>query len=168
LGIVIPWFDCGRLVLVKIRRLGFFNGAKYLEAFRDRPRIYPGPEAIRSGTPLIISEGEFDTLLLGQELGGLAPAVTRGSTSSTRPEAAIFGLILPAPVWYVATDSDGAGDGAGDGWPARAHRVRPPAGKDWTESFQAGVDLRRWWIEEVFPLNGPYAIEERAAIQQFG
>jgi hypothetical protein len=39
-----------------------------------------------------------------------------------------------------------------------------PAGKDWSEAAQAGIDLRRWWIEEAFPLDGPFATEERAAI----
>jgi hypothetical protein len=161
-GITIPWRDRDRLALVKIRQPEG-RTPKYVEAFRDRPRIYPGPEAIRTGKPLIIAEGEFDALLLGQELGELAAVVTLGSASA-RPEAAILGMMLAAPVWYLATDADDAGDQAASGWLAWARRVRPPPGKDWTEAHQAGIDLRRWWIEEAFPLDGPFAAEERAAI----
>jgi hypothetical protein len=164
-GIVIPWWDRDRLVLVKIRQPEG-RVPKYVEAFRDRPRIYPGPEAIRPGKPLIVCEGEFDALLLGQELGELASVITLGSASA-RPGPDILGLMLAAPVWYLATDADGAGDKAAAGWPARARRVRPPAPhKDWGEATQAGIDVRRWWIEEAFPLDGPFAIEERAAIQE--
>jgi hypothetical protein len=182
-GITIPWFDRDHLARVKIRRLGLITGAKYIEAFSDHPRIYPGPEGIRRDAPLIVTEGEFDALLLGQELGELGAVVTLGSASA-RPGPDSLGVMLAAPVWYLATDADDAGDRAASGWPARARRVRPPAPfKDWTEArpgawgcsgsgtdapsvVQAGIDLRRWWVEEVFPLDGPFAIEERAAIQE--
>jgi hypothetical protein len=164
-GITIPWFDRVRLVLLKIRRLGLFNGARYIEAFRDRPTIYPSPSVIRPDTPLGITEGEFDALLLGQELWELAAVVTLGSTSSTRPDPTILGMMLPAPVWYLATDADGSGNKAAETWIyARARRVTPPAGKDWTEAYQAGIDLRRWWIEEVFADR--FVHEERTAIRE--
>jgi hypothetical protein len=150
-GITLPWFDRARLARVKIRRLGLFNGSKYIEAFGERPRIYPGPGGIRRDAPLIVTEGEFDALLLGQELGELAAVVTLGSASA-RPEGDILGMMLPAPSWFIATDADDAGDRSAEGWPARARRVRPPAsGKDWTEAAHVGIDLRRWWMEEVLP-----------------
>src|SRR5215472_11011646 len=106
---------------------------KYVEAFRDRPRIYPGLEAIRTGKPLVITEGEFDALLLGQELGELAAVVTLGSTGSTRPDPAILGVMLSAPAWFMATDGDGGGDSAAEKWnETRARRIRPPTpSKDW-------------------------------------
>jgi hypothetical protein len=71
-GITVPWFNRGRLALVKIRRPEG-SEPKYVEAFRDRPRIYPGPEVIRPGAPLVVVEGEFDALLLDQELGSWPP-----------------------------------------------------------------------------------------------
>jgi hypothetical protein len=94
--------------------------------------------------------------------------------------------MLAAPTWFIATDADDSGDRAAEDWPARARRVRPTSPfKDWTEArpgawrcsvsgtdaeascvVQPGIDLRRWWIEEVLPLDGPFAIEERAAIQE--
>jgi hypothetical protein len=61
--------------------------------------------------------------------------------------------MLPAPAWYLAHDSDAAGDKAAEGWPARAVRVRPPGPyKDWTDASKDGVHLRRWWTNR---LGGP-------------
>src|SRR4051794_8630894 len=69
-GLVIRWHDGDRLALVKVRvpdewRERFPEDRrppKYIEAYRDRPTLFPGPEAIRPGRPLIIVEGEFDAL----------------------------------------------------------------------------------------------------------
>ncbi len=116
--------------------------------------------------------------------------VTLGS-ASTGPEAAILGKILVASRWYLALDGDEAGDRAASKWPAPARRVRPPAPhKDWTEARQAGIDLRRWWVDRLGPIesrehstwevrverDGPETLadpadgfdrQERAAIMEF-
>jgi Toprim-like len=153
-GIVIPWFDHDRLAMVKIRRPEG-STPKYAEAFRDRPSIYPAPSVVRIGKPLIVVEGEFDALLLGQELGKLAAVATLGSASA-RPEAAILGRMLAAAPWFIATDADDAGDRSASGWPARAIRVRPPDPfKDWTEARQAGVNLARWWTDRLGGIERP-------------
>jgi hypothetical protein len=144
-GILIPWFDNDRLALLKVRQSEGVQ-PKYAEAYRDRPRVYPTLDAIEPGRPLIICEGELDALLLGQALGELAAVVTLGSASS-RPDCRTLGVMLAAAPWYIATDADEAGDKAASGWPAVARRVRPPEGvKDWTETAQAGVNLRCWWL----------------------
>ena len=162
-GIVIPWMDRDRLAMVKIRRPSG-SEPKYAEAFRDRPEIYPAASVVRPAMPLVIVEGEFDALLLGQELADVAAVVTLGSASA-RPEGPIYLAMLPAPAWYVATDADAAGDNAASGWPARAIRIAPPAGKDWTDTHLAGIDLRRWWIENNF--SEEFDRQERAAIMEF-
>ncbi|AMV38783.1 CHC2 zinc finger domain-containing protein [Planctomyces sp. SH-PL62] len=184
-GIVLPWFDGERLALVKIRRPEG-EKPKYVEAFRDRPRIYPGPEAIQSGRPLIVVEGEFDALLMAQQLPDVASVVTLGSASA-RPDSSILGAMLAAPRWFIATDADDAGDKAATGWPSRAVRVRPPEGcNDWTEVHAGGFSRIRYlwgrWLpmsvpwEELEPLRwGPastdtdaYEAAERLAIQAEG
>jgi hypothetical protein len=153
-GIVIPWFAGDRLALVKIRQPEG-RQPKYAEAFRERPTLFPGSDVIQPGKPLVIVEGEFDAMLLGQELGELAAVVTLGSASS-RPEGSTHRAMMPAPVWYVAHDADAAGDKAGSGWPPRAIRVRPPGPyKDWTEAAEAGVNLRRWWIDRLRGIEKP-------------
>jgi hypothetical protein len=153
-GIIIPWFDGNRLAMVNIRQPDR-RKPKYAAAFRDRPRVYPGPEAIRPGTPLIAVEGEFDAMLLGQELGDLACVVTLGSASS-RPEGELNRAMLRCPRWFAAHDADDAGDRAAAAWPSRAVRVRPPApDKDWTEAHQGGVNLRRWWSDRLAGIGAP-------------
>ena len=66
-------------------------------------------------------------------------------------------------------DADYAGDGAAAKWPGRAVRVRPPverpAGKDWGDARQAGIDLRCWWLENV--LADAFDCEERAGIFEY-
>jgi hypothetical protein len=153
-GIVIPWLDAGRLAMVKIRQPDG-REPRYAQAFADRPRIYPGPEAIRPGMPLVIAEGELDCILLAQELADLASVVTTGS-ASTRLDPAMLPALLRCPRWYAAHDADDAGDRAAAGWPARAVRVRPPApDKDWTEAHQSGVALRRWWTDRLGGIEAP-------------
>jgi hypothetical protein len=152
--VVIPWFDEDRLALVKVRQpVG--REPKYDEAFRDRLDVYPGIGAVEPGRPLVVAEGEFDALLLGQELRGLAAVVTLGSASSP-PEGGIFVDLMAAAPWYVALDDDAAGDKAAAGWPARAIRVRPPgAFNDWTEAAQAAVNLHRGWSDRLAGTEAP-------------
>jgi len=152
--VTIPWFDGDRLALVKIRQPEG-KRPKYAEAYRDKPALYPTPEAVRPGKPLVVTEGEFDALLLGQALGDLAAVLTLGS-ASIQPEAPILMRLLAAAPWYVALDADPAGDLAAKGWPSRAIRVRPPDPcKDWTEAFQYPVNLRRWWTDRLGGIQAP-------------
>jgi hypothetical protein len=162
-GIVIPWFDGDRLARVKVRQPDG-REPRYAQAFADRPGIYPGVEAIRLDRPLIAVEGEFDALLLAQELGGLASVITPGSAAS-RPDADARRAMRRCPRWFAAHDADDIGDKAALAWSRGATRVRPPAGKDWTDAHRAGIDLRLWWIEEHFP--EAFDREERAAILEF-
>ena len=157
MGVVLAWFRGAAPTLVKIRQPGH-RRPKYREVFRDRGRhigIYPGPEIIRPGHPLIATEGEFDALLLGQEVGNLAAVVTLGSASA-RPGPETLGPMLAAAPWFIATDADEAGDKAAASWPASARRVRPPDPyNDWTEAKVGGVDLRRWWGEILAGIDRP-------------
>jgi hypothetical protein len=166
-GITVPWFDDDRLALVKLRQPEGIR-PKYREVFRDPALLllYPGTHVIRTGRWLIVTEGEFDALLLGQELADLAAVVTLGSASA-RPDTAVLSAMLAAPVWFVATDADAAGDDAARDWPARARRVRPPMLRrhpddriakpktDWTDLHQHGVNLHRWWTDGLAGIEAP-------------
>ena len=149
-GITIPWFDGVRLALVKIRQPDG-RTPKYGEAFRDRPAIYPAPSMVQPGRPLVICEGEFDALLLGQQIGDLVQVITLGSASN-RPAGPALDAMLAAPVWYLALDGDKAGDQSAASWPARARRVRPPAPyKDWGDVHKAGFNLVRYIWGGILP-----------------
>jgi hypothetical protein len=159
-GVVIPWFEADRLALVKVRppkewRERFpkeKRPPKYIEAFRDRPLLYPDPSVIKVGEPLIIGEGEFDAMLLGQELLG-ANVITLGSTSA-RTEPDVLSRMLSAPTWFVALDADQAGDSAASKFPAWAIRVRPPdPDKDWGEVHAGGWNRIRYFWGRYLPLS---------------
>jgi hypothetical protein len=112
-------------------------------------------QVVEPGHPLVIVEGEFDALLLGHEVAGLASVATLGGASN-RPGVELMGLMLASHPWLIATDGDAAGDRAAKGWPARAKRVRPPGNfKDWTEARQASVDVRRWWADRLAGIEPP-------------
>ena len=63
------------------------DGARYMFTNGADSALGPRPAIIEPGKPLVIVEGEFDALVLGQTLGDLAAVVTLGSASS-QPEAA--------------------------------------------------------------------------------
>jgi hypothetical protein len=134
--------------------------------------LYPGPEAVRAGRPVVVTEGEFDTLLLGQLLADFDVGVVTLGSASARPEAALLGALLACPVWFIATDRDEAGDRAAAAWPARARRVRPPEligqpCKDWTDCHLSGVPLRRLWANTLTPPSPPPSWETLAG-QRWG
>lgn len=141
-GITIPWKDGSRLTRIKIRRFPHPEWkSKYAEAYSDRPLIYPFPAVIRVGEPLIIAEGEFDTMLLGQQLPE-ASVITLGSAGA-RTDPAVLSRMLASPRWFIALDADSAGDSAASKFPARAIRVRPPE-KDWGEVHAGGANRIRY------------------------
>jgi hypothetical protein len=166
-GITIPWKDGARLRQVRIRLYPEIpEKHKYTSAFADNPSIYPSSAVIRPGKPLIVAEGEFDALLMAQELPEVS-VITLGSASA-RTDPSVLSRMLSAPRWFVALDADRAGDSAAAKFPGRAVRVRPPgAFKDWTESAQAGVDLCRWWSDRLGGIDEPalFTWNELAALR---
>ncbi len=141
-GVVIPWRDRTRLTRIKIRRIDD-GKPKYAEAYSDCPLIYPDPAVIRPGKPLIVSEGEFDCLLLAQQLPEVS-VITLGSASA-RTDPAVLSRMLSSPRWFIALDADEAGDKAAAKFPASAIRVRPPDhDKDWGEVHTGGFNRIRY------------------------
>ncbi len=152
-GVVIPWRDGARLTRIKIRRFPFPDRKpKYAEAYSSRPLIYPDPGAVRPGKPLIVSEGEFDCMLLAQQLPE-ASVITLGSASA-RTDPAVLSRMLSSPRWFAALDADQAGDSAASKFPARAIRVRPPD-KDWGEVHAGGANRIRYLWGRYLLLSKP-------------
>ncbi len=129
-GVTIPWFDGGRLALVKVRQPPG-SRPSYIEAFRDRPHIFPGFDEIEPGLPLVIVEGELDALVLGQDLhrapglAAWASVITLGSAANL-PEPPVLAKLITVGPWYLALDADAAGDKAASLWPPRASAFARP------------------------------------------
>ena len=153
-GVVIPWWIA---TAWHWSRSASPRGASRSMPKRSAtgPRLYPDPEAVRPGKPLVVREGEFDALLLGQALGDLAAVVTLGSASS-RPEGSTIGRCWPPLVVSWPTDADTAGDKAASGWPPRAIRVRPPTrSRIGPRPINTAINLRRWWTDRLGGIEAP-------------
>lgn len=143
-GITIPWQTAGDLWAVNVRRDG--GEPKYWMAKGSKRGLY-GADNLAGADVAVVCEGELDALLLHQEAGDIAPAVTFGGAESHD--------LLPWLPWLlrirrllIATDADEAGERAAAWWLAttkRARRLLPPGGaKDATDAHLAGADLRGW------------------------
>jgi hypothetical protein len=147
---VIPCFDTNNnIARIKIRRL--YDRTHTYDTVHSNPKrflCYPNLDTIKMQRPLIITEGEFDALLLSQILGENASVVTLGAARAT-PDPLFLSFIWRSPHThrYIATDNDGAGESAATKWPRSFQRVKPPGYKDWTEAYQNGVDLLQGWLE---------------------
>lgn len=161
-GVTIPYFEDGELVAVKVRR-GWARGREFLPETEPGRKygaiangasgcLYPGPDVIETGRPLILAEGEFDALILAQELGDLCPVVTLGSASASLEKLRTRNLLAltGAGVWFLAYDRDANGSGDKGAtkladYPHLSRRVRPPAPfKDWNDAI-VRYDLRLYW-----------------------
>lgn len=160
-GLSVPWFDGGRLALLKVRRLDG-RKPKYIDVYRDRPAVY-APRGVRDGFPLVLVEGEFDALLLDQELRDHADVVTLGSASGKLNQKANPSFKGASRV-FIATDGDAAGRKAARRlltiFPG-AERVRPPApAKDWGDLHAGGFGRIACHWGRFLPLGSPPRAED--------
>jgi DNA primase len=142
-GIVIPCFERGQLWSLKIRRAQ--GVPKYVHVAGSRPALFGAHTLVRLPAA-VITEGEFDAMLLHQYASNLAGVITLGS-ATTRLANTWLRELLPVPVLLAAYDADAAGQRGATAWQAltkRVHIVRLPMGKDMTEFAQLGGDLHQW------------------------
>lgn len=150
-GIVIPQEWNGTLWGIKIRKLTDApRSRKYVQVEGSR-RALVGSACTDDGqhaSTVVVTEGEFDAMLLAQVAGDLAGVVTMGSAAGV-PSTRWLWELRDARRFLVAYDSDFAGQSGAQVWAQRSQRVqviRPVGGKDLTEMQQAGGDLRSWLV----------------------
>ncbi|MEN6480120.1 MAG: toprim domain-containing protein [Anaerolineales bacterium] len=140
--------------------------AKYLSIRRDGQAeglsLY-NADALSGHADVILVEGEFDALLLDQELGGVVPAATLASASRGIDSAALLHLIQMRRIW-TSYDSDAAGDEGAKRLNAKSLRIRrlkwPDNGiKDVTDLWKAGYDLVTWALSQVGPIWTPERVK---------
>lgn len=164
-GITIPWTRPNGFSGLNVRQLHTPLKAKYVMATGSRrTHMWPGPlvkwdHAWSYRGPILIVEGELDTVLAQQHLAGLILVKTAGGASSShaaldhdeRRQLSYHADIL------VCTDSDAAGDACFESWREWGPTVRritlPQGFKDVGEAVQAGVDLRGWLVREMGESN---------------
>lgn len=123
-------------------------GGKYV-CFGKRGYQYPFADLSPSQghRPCIVTEGEFDALLVNQELGHLVHVATvGGATQGFDPTVDQF--VERCPALLIATDQDDAGEKAARNWldryPSKAVRLSLPIGKDFNDFLLAGGDATAW------------------------
>jgi DNA primase len=140
-GLVIPYYFCGTLQRIRIRRP------------EGEPRYYlvPGsnmaPMILGESTrAYIIVESELDALLIHHLAGDLIGVISQGN-STAKPDDVTAFLLKNALSILVALDSDKAGMEASTWWQKhfpQAERWPVPIGKDPGEAWKAGLDIREW------------------------
>ncbi|TEU15143.1 MAG: hypothetical protein E3J21_14045 [Anaerolineales bacterium] len=155
-GITIPhWQESlNRIWGIKIRRST--NGPdKYRAVKHSRPCLYLADNLVGHEVG-VICEGEFDALLLAQEVGdpstgsgqALVGVVALGSAANkVRAIDAGLPFLLEVNRLLVATDNDEEGERAAAYLlerTRRARRLRVPEGNDVTDYWKGGGDLREW------------------------
>jgi hypothetical protein len=94
----------------------------------------------------ILTEVEFDILLLWQKAGDLVSIAMLGKCNRSLSARALR-YLLGCPRLLVAYDVDAEGEGGAERLgqlSPRVHRIRPPTGKDVTAFWQAGGRVRDW------------------------
>jgi DNA primase len=173
-GVTIPWLAPGacysanedvevpRWAGCNIRRLaepdvfaGLPEGVEKCMAVRGsrRGHLYPWPEVLptQGELPMLLVEGEFDALIGFQEVGHRLHVATAGSASvKVLPLAARSALALSTWI-LLAFDHDRPGVKAVWEWrerfPHKSRRVLLPFGKDLSDFFNGGGDVRAWVAE---------------------
>ncbi|MDY0191806.1 MAG: CHC2 zinc finger domain-containing protein [Desulfuromonas sp.] len=150
-GIAIPNFINDRVDSIRIRR-----------PKKDRQRIMPtlsyhvmpgsGTAPLlnhRDQPVIVVVESQLDAILLDQFVGDLVGVLALGN-SSARPDDRAHDALSRANLILVALDSDEAGQTAAEKW-LRWYDTTinspVPTGKDPSEAYQQGVDLRQWIID---------------------
>jgi hypothetical protein len=151
-GIVLPWFAGGQLWELRVRRRGpdpaaddVLKDERYRKVRGGRALLF-GADRLAGRRVGVLTEGEFDCLLLWQEAGDLVGVATLGSAARGLDDRAAHYLLPLSPI-LVAYDPDAAGRAGAAALlrlSRRVRRVALPAGGDLTECWRAGAQLRDW------------------------
>jgi DNA primase len=146
-GWTIPARVGGEIVAVKVRQPDGVE-PKYTQLYGSRPTLF-GAETLVGKSTVVLVEGEFDAMLLAQEAGDLVGvATTTGGAKTWRREWAIH--LIAATSILLAYDTDQTGNDAAammaNELGSRTRRIAVPSGKDVTDYWKAGGNLRDWIV----------------------
>lgn len=105
--------------------------------------VLPGPARC-----VTLVESELDAILLSQMAGDITTVVSLG-TSHAKPDEAVNAILQAALCILVALDFDNAGKSSFLWWKKafpRSRRWPVPLGKDPSDAYHEGVDLRAWVV----------------------
>jgi len=143
--ITIPWYIKDELWRLGTKSLAEGGKAPLFAGFKQG--LY-NADRLTPEQPVLLLEGEFDALIVQQEVGDLVVAVATGGVTLGR-QIKWVGRLIQMPQVLVAFDDDPAGDKAAGWWlkvlPHNAQRCRPLGAKDPNDMLiKAGLNLRQW------------------------
>lgn len=157
-GVTIPRFIMGELWAVNVRRLGEFDGPKYLMMTGSILGMAGADDLKGAGVALAFG-GEFDMMLAAQHAPAGVACVTFGGETVGVGEL-WRNMLKDVGKVLVCYDADKAGKSGAFNW-YEAHqsprRVKVPSGKDLTEFAQAGGDVGAWIASQVARAMGKRA-----------
>jgi hypothetical protein len=167
-GWVIPCEMAGVIWYVKVRRpqadldaetARSRDPAKYLcVAGSHKAGAIYGLDDARGAVDVVLAEGEFNALLLRQELAGVASVVSVGDAGN-RPGRQAMAVLTRIPRPWAIYDPDEAGQRGAEGLGELWARVRPLAWPwadrgekyDVNDAHRDGEDLAAWVIPQIGP-----------------
>ncbi len=182
-GIVIPGFQDEKVSYIKIRRpMQEDASGKYIGAWIKQD----GAEGIKFGGPrggrsvlfrlevldhlpvLLLTEGEWDTMLVWEHAADLCDVGTLGGAQA-RFDSLDLAFLTKYLAILVVHDDDSAGE-KGRSYISKLHSVseriipiEPPA-HDLTEFWKSGGDLRSWVARQVYEAMAPAMNQENAML----
>lgn len=143
-GIVIPWLIGNQIWRVNCRPPVPINGKKYIQAAGSANGLYNG-EAVRRFRTVVITEGEFDSLVIRTHAPHVV-AVATGTASWARVTRWVSRLSIADEV-LLSFDTDEAGEGAVSWWQRQLGEksIRlAPTEHDVTDMWKAGQSVGGW------------------------
>jgi len=143
-GIIIPLINEG-IERLRVRRDNPQDGQRYIivHGSISRPLILG-----KDKKSFLIVESELDGWLCWQDAGALAGIIALGSASA-KPDKEAHNILLKAERILLSLDYDEAGAKAAyNFWPQaygkKVIRWPTPEGKDASEAYQKGINIRAW------------------------
>lgn len=136
-GICIPWIVEGQAWKINFRRFG--STPKYLQIKGSQSSVF-GLENLREHTTAFIVEGEFDAMLLEQEVGDLVGVCTLGSASSRHLSSDWLSYFLGYQRIYLMGDNDKAGCDWSEALLGLSRRLK------WIQVPEGAKDISEFWL----------------------
>jgi len=151
-GITIPWYADQMLWGIKVRRAAGQQRYQQVSGGNIKGGLY-NADTIQPGLPILITEGEFDTLIAHQAGTGLISSVAIGSATNKRINSRWFPQFITAPSIFIRMDDDQAGQGASEkivGLSQASRTIQVPLGKDVNDFYLlVGQGIVRDWISAI-------------------
>lgn len=146
-GLIIPYFEDGKLVRLRIRQENPTTSDRYILVPGSSMAFFNHAGSVfDKERPSMVDESELDGILVQQEAGELVNVFSIGN-STARPDQATHGMLIRCPWVFASLDCDDAGAKETKWWvkqyDARVWTV--PAGKDPGEAVEEfGVNIKTW------------------------